>query len=298
MRGAARFGVVMVAGCRRANHLRLGVAASVAVVAALLLWPPSVSAQAACVAPTQAAALVGQYGCVSGQVTFVLWAQQSRGRPTFVDFGRSFTAVIWEEDRDRFQPPPESWRGAQLAVWGPIGVYEGKAQIILRDSAQLAPPVAARAATPTTPRPATAPPTVAAAPTALSSESAAPPPVAAPRVAPMPNTPPPTPPPTPVFTPAPAPQPTPPATPVPPSPEPTPPPPAATPPPQPRAQASTAPLARALTPPAVLEGPVDGAPPRTVAARRQGTPVLLIAGAIALVVLGVGGAVLSARKRT
>jgi LPXTG-motif cell wall-anchored protein len=46
----------------------------------------------------------------------------------------------------------------------------------------------------------------------------------------------------------------------------------------------------------VLEGPVDSAPP----VERPGTdsepPVLLIAGAVALLVLGVGGSLMSRRR--
>ena len=57
-------------------------------------------AQSSCYAPQEAAAHIGEYACVSGRVTFVLWAQQSNGRPTFVDMGSRFTVIIWEEDHD------------------------------------------------------------------------------------------------------------------------------------------------------------------------------------------------------
>ncbi len=58
-------------------------------------------AQAGCYSPQEAAAHAGEYACVSGRVTNVFWAQQSNGRPTFVDMGNRFTVVIWEEDRKR-----------------------------------------------------------------------------------------------------------------------------------------------------------------------------------------------------
>src|SRR5215208_2708257 len=117
-------------------------------VAALAARAPAATAQAACYAPTEAAAHAGEYGCVTGRVSFVLWAQGSNGRPTFVDFGSRFTAVIWEEDRPAFQPPPETWRGTTLTVWGTIELYRGRAEIILRSPSQLAPPAAVVPAAP------------------------------------------------------------------------------------------------------------------------------------------------------
>ena len=60
------------------------------------------AAQTACYTPQEAAAHAGEYACVSGQITRVFWAQQSNGRPTFIDFGRAFTVIIWEEDRPWF----------------------------------------------------------------------------------------------------------------------------------------------------------------------------------------------------
>lgn len=73
-----------------------------------------------------------------------------------------------------------------------------------------------------------------------------------------------------------------------------------TPSPFPASVGSALPQARVvLTPVApVLEGPVDALPPRERSAvSGSGPPLLLIAGAAALVVLGVAGSVLSARRR-
>jgi hypothetical protein len=50
--------------------------------------------------------------------------------------------------------------------------------------------------------------------------------------------------------------------------------------------------------PTVLEGPVDDPPPIQRPADERGMPLLLIAGAVALIVVGIGGAALSARQRS
>ncbi len=59
----------------------------------LTLGGSDTAAQSGCYAPQDAAAHVGTHGCVTGRVSFVFWAQQSNGRPTFVDMGSRFTVV-------------------------------------------------------------------------------------------------------------------------------------------------------------------------------------------------------------
>ena len=95
------------------------------------------SAQPACYTLEQAAAHVGETACVEGLVTNALWAAQSNGRPTFLDFGTSFTVVIWQEDRAKFNPPPETLRGHRLRVQGRIETFRNKPQIIVRNPSQL-----------------------------------------------------------------------------------------------------------------------------------------------------------------
>ena len=53
--------------------------------AALFVRMAPADAQSGCYAPQEAAAHVGEYACVSGRVTFVLWAQQSNGRMATMD---------------------------------------------------------------------------------------------------------------------------------------------------------------------------------------------------------------------
>jgi hypothetical protein len=105
----------------------------------VILYPSALTlaAQPVCYTPEQAAVHVGETACVDGLVTSAFWAQQSNGRPTFLDFGTSFTVVIWQEDRGKFNPPPETLRGQRLRVQGRIETFRGKPQIIARNPSQL-----------------------------------------------------------------------------------------------------------------------------------------------------------------
>ncbi len=144
-----------------------------AVTAALLLALLAArgAAQPACLAPEQALAHVGERACVEGVVTGAVFAQRSTGQPTFLDLGSQFTAVIWAEDRPKFNPPPERLRGRRVRVSGRIETFRGKAQIVVRDPSQLVPADATPAPSP--PAPAAAPEP--AAPTLTPQPSAVPP---------------------------------------------------------------------------------------------------------------------------
>ncbi len=120
---------------------------------ALALLARPAQAQSRCFTAEEAVRHIGERACVEGLVTAVVFARQSTGQPTFLDFGPQFTAVIWSEDRAKFDPPPETWRGRRARVTGRIDSYRGKAEIVVRDPAQLA---VAGSATPVTT--ATAPP--------------------------------------------------------------------------------------------------------------------------------------------
>jgi hypothetical protein len=50
-------------------------------------------------------------------------------------------------------------------------------------------------------------------------------------------------------------------------------------------------------PPAVVEGPIDARPPLERPDDTQAPPRLLVAGAVALVVLGIAGSIIVGRKR-
>ncbi len=144
-----------------------------AVTAALLLALLAArgAAQPACLAPEQAQAHVGERACVEGVVTGAVFAQRSTGQPTFLDLGPQFTAVIWIEDRPKFNPPPETLRGRRVRVSGRIETFRGKAQIVVRDPEQL---VLAGATAPAPSSP-SSPVPLSASPTLIPQPSAAPP---------------------------------------------------------------------------------------------------------------------------
>jgi len=66
---------------------------------------------------------------VYGQVVNVYTAKNSKGSPTFIDFGFRnsktpfFTAIIWEENRGNFPDNLNSLVGKEVAVHGTVYLY-------------------------------------------------------------------------------------------------------------------------------------------------------------------------------
>lgn len=86
----------------------------------------------------QAGAHVGEDGCISGRV---LRVYTSRSGTTFLDFCQDYRAcpfgsVIFASDQSRFGDLG-SLRGRQVEVRGPITAYQGRAEIIIHDPAQI-----------------------------------------------------------------------------------------------------------------------------------------------------------------
>jgi hypothetical protein len=80
----------------------------------------------------------GETVCVSGRVIKVF---TSRGGNTFLDFCQDyrdcpFTSVIFSSDKNKFGDL-ESLAGRQIEIRGPIAVYRGKPEIIIRDPEQI-----------------------------------------------------------------------------------------------------------------------------------------------------------------
>ena len=94
--------------------------------------------------PSEALQYVGKYQTVCGQVASTHYASRSRGRPTFLNLDQPypnqiFTAVIWGQNRHKFQTAPESaYRGKRICVSGVISTYKGVAQIAVSDPNQIA----------------------------------------------------------------------------------------------------------------------------------------------------------------
>lgn len=86
---------------------------------------------------------VGQTKTVCGVVASTFYAYGSRGRPTFLNFSKSypnqvFTIVIWGSDRGKFDQPPETlYQGKRVCVTGVIETYRGKPQIIVYEPSQI-----------------------------------------------------------------------------------------------------------------------------------------------------------------
>ncbi len=85
-----------------------------------------------------AAPHAGETGCVSGRVVRV---SASRGGNTFLDFCEDyrdcpFTSVIFSSDKNKFGDLA-SLAGRQIEIRGPITVYQGRPEIIIRDPEQI-----------------------------------------------------------------------------------------------------------------------------------------------------------------
>ena len=93
---------------------------------------------AGCVDFHDAAPHAGETGCVSGRVVRVF---TSRGGNTFLDFCEDyrdcpFTSVIFSSDKNKFGDLA-SLAGRQIEIRGPITVYQGRPEIIIRDPEQI-----------------------------------------------------------------------------------------------------------------------------------------------------------------
>jgi hypothetical protein len=93
---------------------------------------------AGCVDFHDAGPQAGETGCVSGRVLKVFTSQ---GGNTFLDFCEDyhdcpFSSVIFSSDKHKFGDL-QYLVGRQIEIRGPITVYQGRAQIIIRDPEQI-----------------------------------------------------------------------------------------------------------------------------------------------------------------
>lgn len=88
----------------------------------------------------------GEIRIVEGVIVGTYYAEESGGRPTFLDFHDPyegyFTALIWGEDRDKFiqafPPNPETYfKNKKVQIEGLIETYKGVPEIILNDPSQI-----------------------------------------------------------------------------------------------------------------------------------------------------------------
>jgi hypothetical protein len=86
---------------------------------------------------------INQKKTVCGKVASTFFAQRSRGKPTFLNLDKPypnhiFTAVIWINDRGKFEGPPEIlFKDRAICVVGRITVFRGKPQIVVKDPSQI-----------------------------------------------------------------------------------------------------------------------------------------------------------------
>lgn len=109
---------------------------------ALFIQVVSAQAQAPELSPADAAAHVGQKVTICGVVEDARFLEGARTQPTFLNFGgkfprHQFTAVIFGKDRAAFGSPESTYLGKRLCVWGPVTLFKGKPQIVLKTIAQI-----------------------------------------------------------------------------------------------------------------------------------------------------------------
>lgn len=85
---------------------------------------------------------IGEQGTVCGKVVSTRYAESSRGRPTFLNFdqpypNKTFTIVIWGNDRSKFNDPETIYRGKHICVTGKISAYKGIPEIVANAPSQV-----------------------------------------------------------------------------------------------------------------------------------------------------------------
>ncbi len=91
-----------------------------------------------CVDFREAGSHIGEEACVSGQILRVF---VSRASNTFLDFCADyrncpFTSVIFSSDRGKFGDL-QTLKGRQVEIRGPVTLYDGRAEIVIRDPDQI-----------------------------------------------------------------------------------------------------------------------------------------------------------------
>ena len=99
--------------------------------------------QPAPLAAADAKAHVGEQATVCGVVKSARWASNSNRRPTFLNLDEAypkqlFTVVIFEENRGKFTPPPETqFDKKRICVSGKIEDFRGTPEIVVSEPTQI-----------------------------------------------------------------------------------------------------------------------------------------------------------------
>jgi len=81
---------------------------------------------------------IGEKATVCGSVASTRYAATTRGKPTFLNLDKPypsqvFTVLIWGENRAKFGPPEDQYRGKQICVTGTITEYRKAPEIVVSD---------------------------------------------------------------------------------------------------------------------------------------------------------------------
>jgi hypothetical protein len=109
-------------------------------VLTLLAVPPALAQHTLTAA--EASKHVGEQGTVCGKVVSTVYAESSRGKPTFLNFDQPypnqiFTVLIWGSDRSKFDEPETAYRGKHVCATGKISSFKGVPEIVASEPAQI-----------------------------------------------------------------------------------------------------------------------------------------------------------------
>lgn len=85
---------------------------------------------------------IGEQAIVCGKVVSTRYAENVRGKPTFLNFDQPypnqiFTVVIWGNDRPKFGSPETGYRGKSVCVSGLVNEYRGLPEVVAQEPAQI-----------------------------------------------------------------------------------------------------------------------------------------------------------------
>jgi DNA/RNA endonuclease YhcR with UshA esterase domain len=85
---------------------------------------------------------IGQEATVCGTVKSARYAETSNGKPTFLNLDKpypnpTFTVVIFETDRRKFDQPEIKYRDKEICVTGKITEFRGAPETVVKDPKQI-----------------------------------------------------------------------------------------------------------------------------------------------------------------
>ena len=91
---------------------------------------------------TEAKDHIGEEATVCGMVVRTRYAEDSRGKPTLLNFDQPypnqiFTLQIWGNDRPKFDAPETAYRGKHVCVTGKISAYQNVPEIVATQPSQV-----------------------------------------------------------------------------------------------------------------------------------------------------------------